>query len=148
MLVLDVNVVVAAHRADHPHHDTVRPWFDATVDGSEDFGVPDLVWGSFLRITTNRRIFAVPTPRAEAFAFVEATVARRRHLAIGPGPRHRALVRRLCDEADAVGDLVPDAVLGAVAVELGATVASLDRDFARFPSVRWVRPGEGDASSA
>jgi len=34
-----------------------------------------------------------------------------------------------------------DAVLGAIAVEHGATVATLDRDFARFLSVDHVRPG-------
>jgi len=51
-----------------------------------------------------------------------------------------ALVRRLCDEADAVGDLVPDAVIGALAVEYGCDLITLDRDFARFGSVRHLRP--------
>lgn len=139
MLVLDVNVVLAAHRGDHPHHDVVRRWFDALVMSEGDFGVPDLVWGSFLRLATNRRIFAVPTPLADAFAFVDATRAQHRHLSVAPGPGHLALVRRLCVEADATGDLVPDAVLGAIAVEHGATIATLDRDFARFPSVRHQR---------
>lgn len=139
MLVLDVNVVLAAHRGDHPHHHVVRPWFDTLLASESDFGVPDLVWGSFLRLATNRRIFALPTPLAEAFAFVEATTAQRRHLSVAPGPGHLGLVRRLCEEADATGDLVPDAVLGAVALEHGATVATLDRDFARFPSVRQQR---------
>jgi predicted nucleic acid-binding protein len=45
---------------------------------------------------------------------------------------------------DASGDLVPDAVLGAVAVEHGAGVATLDRDFARFSSVSHRRPTPGD----
>jgi len=141
VLILDVNVVLAAHRADHPHHGVVRPWFDALVGGDDDFGVPDLVWVSFLRLATNRRIFEVPTPLADAFAFLDATTSQRRHLRVAPGPRHLALVRRLCEEADATGDLVPDAVLGAVAVEHGAVIATLDRDFARFASVRHQRPG-------
>jgi predicted nucleic acid-binding protein len=34
------------------------------------------------------------------------------------------------------GDLVPDAVIGALALEHGCEVVTLDRDFARFPSVR------------
>ncbi|MGH4007614.1 MAG: type II toxin-antitoxin system VapC family toxin [Pseudonocardiaceae bacterium] len=32
-------------------------------------------------------------------------------------------------------DLVPDAMIAAVATEHGCTIATLDRDFARFPSV-------------
>jgi toxin-antitoxin system PIN domain toxin len=141
VLLLDVNVVLAAHRADHSEHATVRPWFDQLLAGDEAFGVPALVWASFLRLTTNRRIFSVPTPLGEAFAFVEATCAQPRHLLVGPGPRHLALLRRLCEEAGATGDLVPDAVLAAVAVENGCIVATLDRDFARFSSVSHLRPG-------
>lgn len=140
MLLLDVNVVLAAQRGDHPQHGTVRPWFDELLSGDETFGVPVLAWASFLRLTTNRRIFPLPTPIAEAFAFLEATVAQPHHLLVGPGPRHLQLLRRLCEEADAVGDLVPDAVLAALALENGCEIATLDRDFARFPSVRHVRP--------
>ncbi|MCE4193720.1 VapC toxin family PIN domain ribonuclease, partial [Mycobacterium tuberculosis] len=27
MFLIDVNVLLAAHRGDHPNHRTVRPWF-------------------------------------------------------------------------------------------------------------------------
>jgi len=134
--LLDVNVVLAAHRGDHPQHSPVRAWFDDVLAGDEPFTVPVAVWASFLRLATNRRIFAVPTPLDAAFAFLDATTRQPHHLLLGPGPRHLTLLRAQCEEADARGDLVPDAVLAALAVEHGCTVATLDRDFARFPSVR------------
>jgi toxin-antitoxin system PIN domain toxin len=140
VFLLDVNVVLAAHRDDHPQHGPVRSWFDGTLAGDEPFTVPDTVWDSFLRLATNRRIFEVPTPRPDAFAFIDATRAQPLHVAMAPGPGHLALVRRLCDEADAVGDLLPDAVIGAIAVEYSCELVTLDRDFARFPSVRHMRP--------
>ena len=143
MLLLDVNVVLAAHREDHPHYAVVRPWFDDMLAGDERFAVPAFVWTSFLRLTTHRRVFEVPTPRADAFAFIAATCAHPLHLPIGPGPRHLALLRQLCDEADATGDLVVDAAIAAIAVEHGGEVVSLDRDFARFESVRRRRPASG-----
>lgn len=143
MFLLDVNVVLAAHRDDHSHHAAVRSWFDAMLDGTTPFTVPVAVWGSFLRLATNRRIFEVPTPRPEAFSFIEATCAQPLHVPIAPGARHLSLLRRLCDEADAVGDLVPDAVIGAMAVEYSCELVTLDRDFARFPSVRHLRPPGG-----
>lgn len=139
MLLLDVNVVLAAHRDDHPHFAVVRPWFDALLGGDDAFTVPVTVWASFLRLATNRRVFPVPTPLAEAFAFVGATCAQPHHLLTAPGSRHLALLRRLCDEAGATGDLVPDAVVGALALEHGCDVVTLDRDFARFRSVRHQR---------
>jgi toxin-antitoxin system PIN domain toxin len=135
MYLLDVNVVLAAHRADHPNHPVVRPWFDKLLAGAEPFTVPTTVWASFLRLATHRRIFEVPTPRAEAFEFIESVVAQPHHLTAAPARRHLALLRQLCTEADAVGDLVPDAVLAAIAVEHGCEVATMDRDFARFTSV-------------
>lgn len=143
MLLLDVNVVLAAHRLDHPQHAMVRGWFDDLLRRDSPFSVPMLVWASFLRLTTNRRIFEVPTPRSDAFAFVAATRAQPRHLQLDPGPRHLELLRALCDEADACGDLVPDAVIAAVAREHGCEVVTLDRDFARFTTVRHRRPTLG-----
>lgn len=140
MLLLDVNIVLAAHRDDHLHHSEVRAWFDELLAGQESFTVPMLVWASFLRLATNRRIFEVPTPRHDAFAFVEATRAQPHHLLTAPGPRHLALLRRLCEEGGATGDLIPDAVIAAVAAEHSAEIVTLDRDFARFPSVGHRRP--------
>lgn len=141
MILLDVNVVLAAHRRDHSQHAAVRRWFDEVLAGDVPFTVPATVWASFLRLATHRRIFEVPTPRADAFAFLDATCAQPHHLLTGPGPRHFALLRELCDEAAAAGDLIPDAVLAAIAVEHDCAIATLDRDFARFTSVRQVRPG-------
>ncbi|MDV3125753.1 type II toxin-antitoxin system VapC family toxin [Mycobacterium sp. 21AC1] len=140
MLILDVNIVLAVHRGDHPDHESVLAWFDQMLDSDERFAVPTLIWGSFLRLATNRRIFEVPSPRDEAFSFVTAVSAQPNHLTIGPGPRHLALLEKLCDEADASGDLIPDAVLAAIAAEHHCDVVTLDRDFARFTSVRHIRP--------
>jgi uncharacterized protein len=139
MLILDVNILLAAHRTDHPLHATVRPWFDTLLASGGTFGLPRSVCASMLRIATSRRVFGVPTRLDDAFEFLDALVAQPGHVAAEPGPRHLALLRRMCQEADATGDLVPDAVLVAVAVEYGAAVASLDRDFARFP-VEYIRP--------
>jgi uncharacterized protein len=146
MLLLDVNVVLAIQRADHPHHLSIRRWFERLLTSYEPFSVPTVVWTSFLRVTTNRRIFEVPTPFDDAFEFMDSVCAQPGHLLLTPGLRHLELVRRLCLEADAVGDLVPDAVIAAVALEHSCTVATLDRDFARFSSVQHLRPGQNGLS--
>jgi uncharacterized protein len=140
MFLLDVNVVLAAHREDHPDHGGVRSWFEAMLAGDRPFAVPVTVWASFLRLATNRRIFEVPTPLPDAFDFINATRAQPLHVPIAPGPDHLAILRRLCDEADATGDLIPDAAIGAIAVEYSSDVVTLDRDFARFRSVSHLRP--------
>lgn len=140
MKLLDVNVVLAAHRADHPDHPTARGWLDKLLESGEQFGVPWVVWWSFLRLSSHRRIFEVPTPAAEAFAFIDALRAQPGFVAVERGPRHQEILRRVVDDGEAAGDLIPDAVLAALAFENGCQVTSFDRDFARFPGLSWVKP--------
>lgn len=142
MILLDVNVVLAAHRENHPHRRAIRPWFDDLLAGDEPFTVPDTVWASFIRVSTNRRIFTVPTPTNEAFEFLRATRGQPHHVAVVPGERHLELFQELCTRDDAAGDLAADAYLAAMAIEHGCELASLDRDFARFSGLRWRRPGD------
>ena len=141
MILLDVNVLLAAHRDDHPHHALVRPWFDELLNREEPFTVADATWASFIRIATNRRIFVVPSPLESAFAFLKAVRGQPQHVAVTPGERHLEVFEQLCSAADATGDIAADAYIAAIAVEQDCELISLDRDFARFPDLRWRRPG-------
>jgi hypothetical protein len=141
LILLDVNVVLAAHRADHSQHALIRPWFGALTQGDEQFTVPDVVWASFVRIATNRRVFADPSTLEEVFEFLDAVREQPNHLTVVPSEAHLAHFRTLCRETSATGDLAPDAYLAAIAMEFDAELISLDRDFARFPSLRWRLPG-------
>jgi toxin-antitoxin system PIN domain toxin len=140
VILLDVNVVLAAHREDHPHFGVARPWLERTLAARAPFSVSELVAGSFLRIATNSRIFSLPTPLSDAFAYLRALRNQPSHALLGPGPMHLQLLERLCDEADAKGDLIPDAQLAAIAVEHACELVSFDRDFARFAELRWTLP--------
>lgn len=140
MLLFDVNVLLAAHRADHPDHDVAAAELGAAARGDEPFTVPAFVWASLLRLATNRRVFGVPSSLDDVFTFIDAVIGQRGFVAAEPGARHLPLVRQACADAGASGNLVPDAVLAALAVELGATVVSFDHDFDRF-RVRHRRPG-------
>jgi uncharacterized protein len=138
--LLDVNVVLAAHRDDHPDFQLARPWLQQTIDEQTPFAVVDLVAGAFLRLATNRRIFALPTPLGAAFAYLNALRAQPAHMAITSGARHLLLLEELCRAGEASGDLVPDAQLAAIALEHAAEVVSFDRDFARFEALTWHKP--------
>jgi uncharacterized protein len=138
--LLDVNVVLAAHRDDHPDFVLARTWLEQTLAVDKQFSIVDLVAGAFLRIATNRRIFSIPTPVDEAFAYLKALRAQPTHVMLAPGPRHLTLLEELCGGAEASGDLVADAQLAAIALEHACELVSFDRDFARFPELKWIRP--------
>lgn len=140
MQVLDVNVVLPAHRADHPDHHPARTWLDALLASGEQFGVPWTVWWSFLRLSSHPRVFPVPTPLDEAFRFIQALRRQPGHISVEAGDNHLDCLRRVCQRGEATADLLPDAVLAALAIEHGGELVSFDRDFARFPDLHWTRP--------
>lgn len=140
MDLVDVNVLVHAFREDAPRHRPLRSWLEELIASDSAFAVADLVLSGFLRVVTHPRVFAPPTPLERALEFVEALRGQPNCMVVRPGERHWSIFTRLCREGDARGNLIPDAYLAALAIETGAELITTDRDFARFPELRWRPP--------
>jgi hypothetical protein len=139
-MLCDVNVLVYAFREDTPQHERYRNWLTATIASDAPFGVAELVLSGFLRIVTHPRVFKPATPIELALEFAEALRGQPNTVAVVPGPRHWQIFTKLCIEAEARGNLVPDAYLAALAIESGSEWISSDRDYARFRGLRWRHP--------
>lgn len=139
-----MNVLVYAHRDGSERHDGYRAWLEEVAEGDEPFGVPDAVAVGFVRVVTHPRIWPKPTPIGTALEVVQAVRSRPNHVPVAPGRRHWELFERLCREVGAKGNLAPDAYLAALAIETGSEWVTTDRDFARFPGLRWRHPLEED----
>ncbi len=94
----------------------------------------------FLRVVPHPRVFRDPTPQETAFAFAAELRERQNCVVVSPGDRHWAIFVRLCRTVGARGNLIPDAYLVALAIEAGTEWVTTDRDFARFPGLRWRHP--------
>ncbi len=140
MILPDVNVLVHAFRSDLPRHDQYRRWLEGVVEDESAFGVSDLVASGLVRVVTHPRAFAHPSPIEKALAFVEALRTQPNAVWITPGERHWDIFSNLCRRVDAKGNIVPDAYLAALAIESGSEWITTDRDFARFPGLRWRHP--------
>ncbi len=57
-----------------------------------------------------------------------------------PGDRYLSLFRRLVIEGKASGPLISDAEIAALTIENQGVLHTADRDFARFPGLRWLNP--------
>ena len=123
-----------------PDHARYRAWLQAAVAVDEPLGVSDLVLSGFVRVATHPRIFSPPAPIEEALAFARALRAQPNAVILAPGPRHWEIYERLCVTAGAKGNLVADAYLAALAIEAGSEWITTDRDFSRFPGLRWRHP--------
>jgi toxin-antitoxin system PIN domain toxin len=141
VIVLDVNVLLAAFRADHVHYPKARPWLEATLAAGSDIIVPDVAWVGFLRLVTNTHIFEVPSTPTEAFEFIDAVCAASSYVAVSGLADGLSALKHTVLESDAWGNLIPDAYLASIAIEHAAPIASFDRDFRRFDGLKIIVPG-------
>ena len=133
-------MLVYASRADAPRHIEYREWLESILRSPSPFGVSELVLSGVVRIVTHPRVFVLPTPLEDALAFVTALRGHPNAVVITPGARHFDLFRQLCTSAGTTGNLVADAFLAALAIDSGSEWITDDRDFARFPGLRWRHP--------
>ena len=140
MRLPDVNVLVYAFRQDAPNHSSYRAYMMQLVNAPEAFGMCDLVLSGFLRIVTHPRVFNPPSTLKQAMAFVGPLRSAPNCVTVSPGSRHWAIFCELASKAGAKGNLVADAFLAALAIESGCEWITADRDFARFPGLRWRHP--------
>ncbi len=140
MVLLDVNVLVYAHREDTQDHEAYLAWLENLVNSDQAYGLSDLVLSGFLRVATHPKVFTRPSTMGEALAFVQELRGQPNCSVIAPGPRHWEIFCRLCQAAAIKGNLVPDAYLAALALESGSEWVTTDRDYHRFPGLRVRHP--------
>lgn len=140
MMLPDVNVLICAFRADVPQHALCRSWLRKAIMSDSRFGVSPLALAAVVRVTTSPRFYPDPSPLDEAFGFCEDILGQPYCDIVEPGPQHFGIFKRLCLETDTRGRMVTDAWYAALAIEWGCDWITLDRDFARFPGLKWRLP--------
>lgn len=140
MKLLDANVLLYALDDTSSRHAGAKAWVDAALSGNEEVGFAWVVLLAVVRLTTKAAVFARPLRAAEAFDIIDDWLAQPCATIVHPTIRHAALLRGFLSAAGTAGNLTTDAHLAALSVEYGATVATYDADFSRFPGVLTVNP--------
>ena len=140
MILPDVNVLIYAFQFDSPYYEVSRTWLTSVITGDQAYGISPQVVSSFLRIATNPKIYSQPAKRNMAWDFARNLMERPQCHLIQPGPRHWGIFVRLCEGANATGNLVQDAWFAALAIESGCEWITYDTDYARFKGLRWRMP--------
>ncbi len=140
MILVDANILLYAYVPSSKHHETARDWLETTFSKPEPVGLSWVTILAFLRISTNPRILQDAFSVAEAVGLVSAWLEAPAVTILEPGKRHWEILREMMTKGQAYGPLTTDAHLAALAIEHGATLATTDKDFTRFPGLRILNP--------
>lgn len=141
MILPDVNILIYAFRSDTPQHEPYAAWLEGMAQRGSGLALCDAVVAGFLRVVTHPHVISPPTPMSQALLFT-------RWLFEVPGTNWLTPERSVWETFDRIavadpgvrGNLVPDAYLAALCLAHGATIATADRDFARFDGLHRIDP--------
>ena len=140
MILIDANVLLYAYDSSSSHHAGARKWFEAALSKPEQVGFAWMTLLAFLRISTSPRALHHPLSIAEAETIVTGWLERPMVTLVSPSERHWGIFCELMTRGQTHGPLIMDAHLAALAIEHGATLATTDRDFTRFPGLKFFDP--------
>jgi uncharacterized protein len=140
VILVDANLLLYAYNASAPEHERAKTWLAARLSDPAPLAMSWWTLSAFLRLSTHRRIYPAPLSIEEANSAVAAWLERPMVVLLEPGPRFWSIARQLLEESNARGPLVADALIAALCLEHGATLATHDTDFRRFPDLSTVDP--------
>lgn len=139
-ILVDANLVLWAHHRGFAEHEAARAWWAETLSETPFVGIPWPTVLAFVRVSTHPRALRRPVPVRDAWAEVRRWLERSNAHVPVPGERHAELLGELLVRTNATGNHASDAHLAALAIEWGLELVSSDRDFARYPGLRWRDP--------
>jgi uncharacterized protein len=140
VIVVDANLLVYSYDVKSADHQKSAAWLEEILSGSEAVGLPWPCICAFIRVVTNRRLPGMGVAAQDALEAVEEWLQTPNVQVLVPGDRHWPVFRRMVVDGQAPGALVSDAEVAALTIEYGGVLHTADRDFARFPGLRWVNP--------
>lgn len=140
MIVIDANILIYAYNETSIQHPKAREWVETVFSGTDPVGLPWQTIAAFLRLTTNSRLPVGRRKPEEAVRIVDGWMDQPNVHLLAPSDDHWLVMRRMVIEGQASGVLVSDAEIAALTIASGGVLYTTDRDFARFPGLRWKNP--------
>jgi hypothetical protein len=140
LIFVDANILLYAEDQLCANHRKARLWWDKQLSGSVPVYLSWTVLNAFIRIGTNSRVYEHPLSLLEATARIQSWLNQPCTRIAIPTERHWDIFQELLRNGKAVGNLVTDAHLAALAIEYGCTLYSSDSDFSRFSKLKWKNP--------
>lgn len=139
MILPDVNLLLYAHDEYSEFHADAAAWLENVLSTEQVFFSWHTITG-FLRIITNPRSSTAPLTLEQAVGIVDSWLEPDNTHLVFLEKKNWPLFSTMLIDGQASGNLVMDAHLAAIVASCGATLASTDRDFTRFPGIQVINP--------
>lgn len=139
-MLIDANLLLYALDGSSRDHEAARAWLEEVLNGTRRAGIPWTTAGAVLRIATNPRMLGTPQSPDRIRQYLDDWYQRSMVWLPPATQRTWSVLSTLVGRTGASGNLVPDAMLAALAIEHGLTVMTADTDFGRFPGVQFENP--------
>jgi uncharacterized protein len=103
-------------------------------------GIPWQSVGAFLRVSTHLMLPGMRASREKVMGIVASWAVHAAVRMLSPGDRHVWYLKEMVLAGQASGAMITDAQLAALTIEHGGYLCTMDRDFGRFPGLRWGNP--------
>ncbi len=141
MIAVDTNILVYAHREDSPFHDVAFKRVAELAESAATWAIPWPCLHEFLAIVTHPKIYAPPTPLAQALDQIDAWLESPTLALLSESAAHWSTLRALLMSGRVAAGQVHDARVAALCRQHGVReLWSADRDFGRFAGLVSVNP--------
>ncbi|MFZ4777486.1 MAG: TA system VapC family ribonuclease toxin [Terrimicrobiaceae bacterium] len=140
MIVPDANLLIYAYDTTSAHHAKARTWWEERLSGDAPIGIPWVVVLAFTRLLTHPSVCAAPLTVRQVRKQVRLWLDQPHVRLMAPTQETLSLFFEFLEAAELGGNLSTDALIAAHAFENGAVIHTNDRDFDRFPRVKWTNP--------
>lgn len=141
MIAVDTNLLVYAHREDSVFHRRAADCLQQLAQGVSTWAIPWPCLHEFFAIVTHPRIYAPPTPLAEALDQIDAWMESPVLALLAESDQHWPSLRQLLEAGRIAGPQVHDARIAALCLQHGVReLWTVDRDFGRYPQIKSSNP--------
>jgi uncharacterized protein len=140
VIVLDANLLLYAYVRQLPLHAEAKRWLAEVFSEEPLVGIPWQSIGAFMRVSTHQKLSVGDSSIHRIVSIVDSWLDLANVRLLVPGEKHWTILRDMMVRGQVRGPRLTDAQLAALTIEHGGILHTTDRDFARFPGLRWTNP--------
>jgi hypothetical protein len=142
MIAVDTNILIYAHREEYNEvHEVAVALLRPLIEGREQWAIPYPCLHEFISVVTHPKVFAKPTPVAEALDVLADFANSSGFHWLSESPGYFEMLRSVAVPAKVQGGRIHDARIAALCLHHGVReLWTTDRDFSLFPKLKTRNP--------